>query len=176
MCRILVVSLMLLAAGCATTPRPVVETPTRKLPAPTAPVTGTQSPAPLVEQKSPEPVSPPPVVRKRLSLDDFAEANDEMLLYVYPGMSRQVVEQIMDGHQSGKWANPYKHQTVIGLNRTNYDVLFYLTRAPRAGQRVTENFLTPVIFQNDRVEAIGRYPLKKIRRAACQSRTKGSCL
>ena len=54
-------------------------------------------------------------------------------------------------------------------------MLFYLTRAPRQGQRVTENLLTPVIFQNERVTAIGRYPLKKIRRAACQNRAKGAC-
>jgi hypothetical protein len=53
-------------------------------------------------------------------------------------------------------------------------VLFYLTCAPRQGS-ATENFLTPVIFQNERVTVIGRYPLKKIRRAACQSRAKGIC-
>jgi hypothetical protein len=173
--RILMFSFMLLAAGCATTSRPVVEAPAQKFPSQTEPVAEPLSPAPLVEPTLSEPVSPSPVVRKWLSLNDFAEANDEKLLNVYPGMSRQNVERIMDGHQSGKWTNPYKHQAVIGVNGTSHEVLFYLTRAPRQGQRVTENFLTPVIFQNERVTAIGRYPLKKIRRAACESSVKGTC-
>jgi hypothetical protein len=171
--RILMVSFMLLAAGCATTSRPVVEAPAQK--PQTGPAADSQSPASPVEPGLPEPVSPAPVVRKWLSLNDFAEANDEKLLNVYPGMSRQTVERIMDGHQSGKWANPYKQQAVINADGKSHDVLFYLTRAPRQGQRVTENFLTPVIFQNERVTAIGRYPLKKIRRAACLSRAKGPC-
>jgi hypothetical protein len=128
-----------------------------------------------VEPKFSEPADSSPVVRKWLSLSDFTDANDEMLLNVYPGMSRQTVARIMDGHQSGKWSNPYKQQTVANADGTSHEVLFYLTRAPRQGQRVTENFLTPVIFQNDRVTAIGRYPLKKIRRAACLSRAKGPC-
>jgi len=173
--RILIVSFMLLAAGCATTLRPVAEAPAQKFPSQTESVADSQNPEPPVEPKLSEPVNPSPVVRKWLSLGDFAEANDEMLLNVYPGMSRQTVERIMDGRQSGKWTNPYKHQTVIGANGKNHEVLFYLTRAPRQGQRVTENYLTPVIFQNERVTAIGRYPLKKIRRAACQSRAKGPC-
>ena len=173
--RILTISFMQLAAGCATTSRPVVEAPAQKSPSRVEPVAEPQSPAPQGEPKLPEPVNPSPVVRKWLGLNDFAEANDEMLLNVYPGMSRQVVERIMDGHQSGKWTNPYKQQAVIGADGKSHEVLFYLTRAPRAGVRVTENFLTPVIFLNERVTAIGRYPLKKIRRAACQSRAKGPC-
>lgn len=174
--RILMISYMLLVAGCATTSRPVVDAPEQNIPAqpPAAaqPQTETKS---QTEPNSVEPVNPSPVPRKWLSLSDFAEANDEKLLFVYPGMSRQTVERIMDGNQSGKWTNPYKHQAVINADGVNYDVLFYLTRAPRQGQRVRESLLTPVIFQNDRVTAIGRYPLKKIRRAACQSRAKGSC-
>ena len=173
--RILVISFMLFVAGCATTSRPVVEAPALKLPSQAEPVAEPQSPAPQPEPKLPEPADPSPVVRKWLSLNDFAEANDERLLNVYPGMSRQTVERIMDGHQSGRWTNPYKQQAVTGADGKSHEVLFYLTRAPRQGQRVTENLLTPVIFQNERVTAIGRYPLKKIRRAACQSRAKGPC-
>jgi hypothetical protein len=169
------ISCVLLVAGCATTARTVVEVPAQKLPSQTELVSESQSSAPLGEPIVPESAKPLPVVRKWLSLNDFAEANDEKLLNIYPGMSRQTVERIMDGHQSGKWTNPYKHQAVTSANGTSHEVLFYLTRAPRQGQRVMENFLTPVIFQNERVTAIGRYPLKKIRRAACQSRAKGPC-
>jgi hypothetical protein len=175
--RILIISLMLFVAGCATTSRPVVDTPVPQRPSPPEPAAEPPRPAPPLETKQPEqPAELPPVTRKWLGLEDFAEANDEKLLNVYVGMSRPTVERLMDGHQSGKWINPYKRQTVAGADRKNHEVLFYLTRAPRPGQRVTENFLTPVIFQNERVIAIGRYPLKKLRRAACQSRNKGPCV
>lgn len=143
----------------------------------TEPIAVPLSPLPQVEPKPLVPVDQPVVPRKSLGLEEFTEANDEKLLSVYVGMSRQTVERLMDGHQSGKWTNPFKHQTIIDADGKKHEVLFYLTRAPRQGQRVPESFLTPVIFQNERVTAIGRYPLKKLklRRVACQSRATGPC-
>jgi hypothetical protein len=178
--KILVISLMLFGAGCATTSRPVVEAPAQSLPTQTekpiaVPPTAPLSPAPQAESELPMPVERSPVTRKSMGLEEFAEANDEKLLNVYVGMSRQAVERLMDGHQSGKWINPYKYQMVVGADGKKHEVLFYLTRAPHQGQRVTESFLTPVIFQNDRLTAIGRYPLKKLRRAACQNQAQRTC-
>jgi hypothetical protein len=108
-------------------------------------------------------------------LQEFADANDERLLQVYVGMSRAAVERLMDGRQSGSYLNPYKRQTLAGVNGKDYEVLFYVTRAPRAGRRISEAQLTPVILANERVTAIGRYPLKKLRRTACQARGEASC-
>ena len=108
-------------------------------------------------------------------LEAFAELNDEKLLYVYPGMSIAAVEHIMGGRQSGSYVNPYKRQTIATVDGKVHEVLFYLTRPPRSGRRVTESQLTPVIFLNNRVVAIGRYPLKKLRRSACQASGVGSC-
>jgi hypothetical protein len=184
--RVLVLSLIMFAAGCATAPRPIAEVPTRdtrdnggtatpEALAETQPVVVPLGPVPQVESKILAPNDQPAVPRTFLGLEEFTEANDEKLLNIYVGMSRKTVERLMDGHQSGKWTNPYKHQTVMDADGKKHEVLFYLTRAPRPGQRVTENFLTPVIFQNERVTAIGRYPLKKLRRVACQSRAQGSC-
>lgn len=179
--RILIMVLMMFAAGCATTSHPVVEAPIQQRPStqrpsPPEPAAEPLKPAPQLEAKLPDqPAEPPPLTRKWLGLEDFAEANDERLLNVYVGMSRQTVERLMDGHQSGKWVNPYKRQAVVDADGKSHEVLFYLTRAPRPGQRVTENFLTPVIFQNERVVAIGRYPLKKLRRAACKTRNREPC-
>lgn len=51
-------------------------------------------------------------------------------------------------------------------------MLFYLTRVPRQGQRETENFLTPVIFQNEQETATGSYPLIKTRRAPARAAPK----
>ncbi len=126
----------------------------------------------------PEPALQPPVVRQSMGLEEFAEMNDEKLLQVYVGMWRPSVERIMDGHQSGKWVNPYKRQTIVGGDRRTYEVAFYLTRPPRSGQRLTENYLTPVIFRDERVIAFGRYALKKLRRGDCLTRrdaTTGRC-
>jgi hypothetical protein len=178
--KILIILLfMMFVAGCATTSRPVAEAPAQPLPtqaeAVAVPLSVPLNPIPLVEPKSSASVEQPSVIRKLMGLEEFAEANDEKLLNIYVGMSRQAVERLMDGHQSGKWINPYKHQVVVSADGKKQEILFYLTRVPQPGQRVTENFLTPVILQNDRVTAIGRYPLKKVRRAACQSQAQGTC-
>jgi hypothetical protein len=175
--KILMISLLMFVAGCATTSRPVPEgaVPVQPVPTQAEPVVTPMNPTLQAEPTSLMPAEQPVVTRKSMGLEEFAEANDEKLLNIYVGMSRQSVERLMDGHQSGKWINPYKYQVVVGADGKKHEVLFYLTRAPRQGQRVTENFLTPVIFQNDRLTAIGRYPLKKLRRAACQSRAQGAC-
>lgn len=110
-----------------------------------------------------------------LSLGDFADHNDENLLSVYPGMSRTSVERMMGSYRTGGGTNPYKRQQIALAGGKTYEVLFYLTRKPRPGYRVSEGLMTPVIFENDRVTAIGRYPLKKLRRAACQARGDTSC-
>lgn len=166
--RILWIMLTMFAAGCATSPRPAEPLPAGSDPTPVSPAV---TPTAVPEQVAPVEA---PVVRRSLGLDAFAEANDEKLLQVYVGMRRATVERLMDGHQSGQWINPAKRQVLTGSDGKAYEVLFYLTRAPEHGRRVTENFLTPVIFRDERVVAIGRYPLKKLRRGSCPGRG-GAC-
>lgn len=179
--RILWVGLMLFATGCAMAPQAPVETIGPARPQPAESVALSPEPATVsVPNTQPattvpvEPVGPPPA-RKHVSLDEFAQANDDKLLQVYVGMSLRSAERIMDGQQSGPYVNPYKRQTLAGADGKVSEVLFYLTRPPRAGRRITESDLTPVIFQENRVVAIGRYPLKKLRRSLCQKRAPGSC-
>lgn len=169
-----------LLAGCASTPPPLadrseslppaaVETvsfPPALEPTPLPPSTATVS-------KVPEPV--PAKTPENLSLEEFAELNDERLLQVYPGMTLKVVERIMDGVQSGPYPNPFRQLRLTGADGRKYIVLFYVTRPPRTGGRITENLLTPVILQDQRVVDIGRYPLKKLRRAVCEARGEPSC-
>jgi hypothetical protein len=173
----LMISLLMFVAGCATTARPVpvAVDPVQPVPTHEEPIVSPLKLAPPAEPKSLMPADQPPMSRKSMGLEEFAEANDEKLLNVYVGMSRQRVERLMDGHQSGKLINPYKHQVLVSADGKQHEILFYLTRAPLPGQRVSESYLTPVIFQNDRVTAIGRYPLKKVRRAACQVQSQGIC-
>lgn len=170
----LLLAAALTLAGCATTPPPRSEPAVaERSPEAAAPAVAVAQPAPLV----PEPESLPeaPVSRRSLSLDDFAQTNDDKLLQVYVGMALVRVERLMDGHQSGKWINPYKRQMLHGRDGRNYEVLFYLTSTPLAGRRVTENLLTPVIVRDDKVVAIGRYPLKKLRRGDCLGRGANPC-
>jgi len=176
--KIFGVGLMLLAAGCATAPLVPVETTGSAKPRSAEPVTvPEQEPIPNAAPVTTAPVEPtsPPVTRKHVSLDDFAQVNDDRLLQVYVGMSLRSVERIMDGQQSGLYINPYRRQMLTGVDGKISEVLFYLTRPPRAGRRITESYLTPVIFQENRVVAIGRYPLKKLRRSLCQQRAPGTC-
>jgi len=176
--RIALLTLLLLT-GCVTAPPSDTGSPPAVRPAPPAPTaepaesggpTPSASPSMAIPTEPVRKVTPPHV----LSLDDFADRNDEHLLSVYPGMSRATVDRIMGDYRSGGWTNPYKRQIATAGGRT-YEILFYLTRSPRAANRVSEGNMTPVIFENDRVTAIGRYPLKKLRRAVCEERGETAC-
>ncbi|MCK7497311.1 MAG: hypothetical protein MZW92_45765 [Comamonadaceae bacterium] len=167
---------LLLLAGCASAPPPAREPPSVPL-EPAVPVPAPEAvvpPAESVEPAVPEPRPAAPAPRMQ-GLEAFAELNDEKLLFVYPGMSMVAVERIMGGRQSGSYLNPYKRQTIATVDGEVHEVLFYLTRPPRTGRQVTESQLTPVIFANNRVVAIGRYPLKKLRRSACRASGVGNC-
>jgi hypothetical protein len=124
-------------------------------------------PAPAVE--------PEAVPVTQLSLREFIERNDERLLHVFVGMSRQGVDRLMNGQRSGLYTNPFRQQSISLGDGRRFDVLYYLTREPHAGKGITETMLTPVIFRNDRIVAIGRYPLKKLRRGECPANKPSAC-
>lgn len=153
-----------LAAGCAsmapTAPPASVATPATGQENVSAPVTDAVPPAATAQS---EEVLPPTVV----SLQEFVERNDDKLLQAYVGMSRQNIERLMGNLRAGAYSNPFRQQSVSLTDGKRYDVLYYLTRAPRAGQGISETMLTPVILKNDKIVAIGRYPLKKLRRGEC---------
>jgi hypothetical protein len=179
---------LLWLAGCATAPVPKSDLPAKAEPSAPAPSAPAPS-APAVEElatAAPIPEVPPivptelpesqhPLQAKMLSVDDFVDRNDENLLRVYSGMSRVAVERIMGHYRTDSWSNPYKRQQIAVRDGRVYEVLFYVTRKPRAGNQVNEGVMTPVIFEHERVTAIGRYPLKKLRRTACQARGEAAC-
>ncbi len=179
-------------AGCATTPTasppPATDAPpadtaaTATVAAPTplaaalaapAPatqnVTGTAPPAEAPTPRAAPPTAPSPPA-PALSRAQFVALNDERLLDVYPGMSRRAVEQLMHIEHDGRPWNPFKRESLQRPGGQRYDVVFYLTREPARGKPITEAQLTPVIFQGDTVYAIGRHPLKKLRKTLCGGR------
>lgn len=110
-----------------------------------------------------------------LSLHEFVERNDDLLLQAHVGMPRQDIDRLMNGLRSGSYTNPFRQQSISLGDGKRFDVLYYLTRAPLAGKTITESMLTPVILRNDRIVAIGRYPLRKLRQGECPASTAGAC-
>lgn len=186
-------------AGCATTPAPqaprteppaavpaaVVPEPAPVAPSSVEPGESVQ-PAPGGEHRpgaapartdtgaappEPSPRGEPPLLPEHLSdITALAAANDNLLLNLYVGMPKVAASRIMDGRHVGRWTNPQKQQVLIGTDGKVYEVSFYLTREPIRGRHITENLMTPVIYRDDKVFSIGRYPLKKLRRSICEAR------
>lgn len=163
--------LLAVLAGCATP-----QAPSR----PEAPVVPAQEPAqasvapavPTGEAMSPSAgaTTPPPTpgapAKELLTTRQaFADWNDSKLLDIYKGMTKEQVEQAMAPNQAGKWRNPYKRQVLRSNDGKVYEVLFYFTRTPSKDRPITESQMTPVIFTEGKVIAMGRYQLKKLRRS-----------
>jgi hypothetical protein len=122
------------------------------------------------QEKPPRIANDLPVPGYKLQgLVELAERNDEKIMNVFVGMYRKTVEDIM-----GMARNPYKRQTIAGADNQVYEVLYYLTREPRKGRPITDRMLTPVIFKQGRVAAIGSYQLKKLIQTGTIGRQKAS--
>jgi hypothetical protein len=179
--------LAVLLAGCATTRDMPPEPAPAPAPVSTAPVQApaiveTQPPAavpetPVVTSPAPPVATPPPVAvppaakPKPLTYVELAAINSDRLIDVFPGMNRETVEKIMDVQNDGRALNPQRQEWLRDSGGRLYHVLHYMTREPARGKPVHENLLTPVIFLDDKVVSIGRYPLKKLRRTACSARS-----
>lgn len=157
-----------------TTGAPVRPAEKQPVPPPSTP-SAQPTPAPAApeiamgERPAVEPGQELPLTDEKLRrLIALAEQNDERLLEVFVGMYRKTVEGIMGFSRQ----NPYKREVISGMDGREYEVLFYLTREPRKGKGVTERQLTPVIIRDDRAVAIGRYPLKKLRRTGTLGKIK----
>ncbi len=136
---------------------------TRKKPQPTPPVVA----VPDIKNPQLETSSPPPVARwsRQLSVtqERFIERNENSLLRVYIDMSKAEIKSIMSESRAGDWVNPCKQERLMDNNGKIYDVVFYLSRKPVQSRPFNERLMTPVILRDDRVYAIGRYSLKKLR-------------
>lgn len=163
--------LLAVLAGCATpqapsrpgTPVVPAHEPPQALAVPSAP-TG-EAASPLVGETTSPPAPAAPTKELLSTQQAFADWNDSKLLDIYKGMTKEEVEQVMAPNQAGKWRNPYKRQVLHSSNGKVYEVLFYFTRMPSKDRPITESQMTPVIFNDGKVIAMGRYQLKKLRRS-----------
>jgi hypothetical protein len=118
------------------------------------------------EHAPPPKIAEPPAAAFR-GLTKLVEANEEKLLNVSKGMDKYSVEKIMESAH-----NPYKRERIAGKDGASYEVFFYLTREPRKGKPITERLMTPVIFKNNEVIAMGSFQLKKLRNSGTLGRAK----
>lgn len=171
-------ALALMLAGCAT-----VDEPRRETAPPPAPVTAPAEavpPGPPAATEVPAAAAPAPESAPAIavpSVETYAElaaVNSERLIDVFPGMSREVVDRLLDVQRDGRALNPHRQEVLRDRIGRAYRVLYYLTRAPAKGRGVRDLDLTPVIFRDDVVVTIGRYPVKKLKRGDCIERTKGT--
>lgn len=116
--------------------------------------------------------SPQPAVRwsRQLTLtqERFIERNENSLLRVYIDMPKAEVMSIMSDYRAGDWVNPCKQERLMDSSGKVYEVVFYLSRRPVQSRPFNERLMTPVILRDNRVYAIGRYSLKKLRATSHQ--------
>jgi hypothetical protein len=60
--------------------------------------------------------------------------------------------EIVDGF-GGKIGNPYKHEIVSGVDKSDYEVYYYYTE--HVGNKDWTSGMTPVIFKNGKLEGVG---------------------
>lgn len=97
---------------------------------------------------------------------------------VRPGMSREEVsgilgDQVVIGYEitdpkQGSTkpiviSNPQKAETIAQGTRT-YEVVYYFTHIVKADGSITDDELTPLIFENGRLTGKGWYFLNKVRK------------
>lgn len=185
--RALIVTVTLIGLAACASPAPLPRAPAAPdvAPAPTAeklaPRVAVTPPLPAVENPAPQLPNPAMAVGAKkaaphasparahsISPQEFIDRNDENLLYVFVDMPRASVHAIMAGYRSGAWVNPCRVETRHAADGTRFEVEFFLTRQPNQYRPLGESVMIPVIFQDNRVHAIGRYGLKKLR---AQTRT-----
>ena len=86
------------------------------------------------------------------------DANRAALVKVDVGMSKPEVLAIMgqgfaEDRFEGRYDNPFKRETLKGIDGKNYDVLYYYTQ--QIGDKPIESGLTPIVFDSGRVSGIG---------------------
>lgn len=91
------------------------------------------------------------------SYSTLRDSNRANLNLIEVGMPKDRVASIMGNKirsgMDGTISNPYRRETLLGLDGKSYDVLFYYT--DRIGEKDVETGLTPVVFLDGKVSGIG---------------------
>ena len=97
-------------------------------------------------------------------IETMRNQNAQNISQLSVGMSKQDIYQIMGTETAGgllgpimhtRIPNPYRNETLDGVDGKSYEILFYYTRVNSHDDVVTDDELTPVVLQNGRVVGIG---------------------
>lgn len=96
------------------------------------------------------------------------EANKANLKKLSTGMQKSTVVEIM-GTEPSKgvfmWIdNPYRTESVTAKDGRRYEVLYYYTDLKQRDDKITDDELTPLIFENGKLVAWGRDALRRLGR------------
>ena len=98
--------------------------------------------------------------------DLLREQNTQALKRLAPGMDKGTVTQIMGTEPSKSlfmWIdNPYRTETLKGANGHTYDVLYYYTDLKERDDKITDDELTPVIFEAGKLVGWGYDTLNRL--------------
>jgi Protein of unknown function (DUF3192) len=93
--------------------------------------------------------------------DLLRERNTGGLAKLTAGLGKQTVMEIMGTEPSRgvfMWIdNPYRSETLTGKDGKSYEVLYYYTDLKQRDDRITDDELTPLVFQGGKLIGWG-YP------------------
>lgn len=91
--------------------------------------------------------------------DLLRQSNAENVKLLAPGMEKERAMKIMGTEPSKSlfmWIdNPYRSETVTGKDGRTYEVLYYYTDLKQQDDKITDDELTPVVFQGGKLVGVG---------------------
>lgn len=98
------------------------------------------------------------------SSDLLRDANKENIKRLAVGMDKTTATQIMGTEPSKSlfmWIdNPYRSETVTGKDGRPYEVLYYYTDMKQRDDKITDDELTPLVFQQGKLVGWGYEALR----------------
>lgn len=98
--------------------------------------------------------------------DSFRDANKENLKKLSVGMEKSAALQVMGTEPSRglfMWIdNPYRDETVTAKDGKHYEVLYYYTDMKQRDDKITDDELTPLIFQDGKLVGWGDSALQRL--------------
>lgn len=100
--------------------------------------------------------------------DSLRDANKENLKKLSVGMEKTTALQVMGTEPSRglfMWIdNPYRDETVTAKDGKSYEVLYYYTDMKQRDDKITDDELTPLIFQDRKLVGWGDSALQRLGR------------
>ncbi|WP_169923968.1 DUF3192 domain-containing protein [Sulfurifustis variabilis] len=98
--------------------------------------------------------------------EPFREANKQNLAKLSVGMAKTTAMELMGTEPSRgvfMWIdNPHRSEWITGNDGKPYEVLYYYTDMKQRDDKITDDELTPLIFQDGRLVGWGKDALQRL--------------